>query len=315
MSALTLSIVKSGKTQIAANMAAYAKASEGAFADNTTRAIRADSAIWAAWCGDQGMPSLPATPELVAKFIDHMAERRAPASVRRYASSIAHLHRAAAVPNPCDSQAVKLALRRMHRAKGRAQHQAKGLVEGDFRRMLAAAGNSPIDRRNKALLALGRAGLMRRSELVGLLIEDLATFSDGTGTVTLRRSKTDQEGVGATIFLPGFVRRLVQTWLQTAAITDGPILRAVFKDGVAGGPLTGGNVTRIVGLMAKAAGIDATGLSGHSLRVGMCQDLISAGHELPAIQQAGRWKSPEMVAAYGRKLSARKSAVATFYAE
>src|SRR5262245_41009425 len=74
---------------------AYEKAAAGAFAKNTIRAVRADTAVFAAWCASRGTCMLPATPETVAAFIDAMGEQKAPATLRRYCSSIAHLHRAA----------------------------------------------------------------------------------------------------------------------------------------------------------------------------------------------------------------------------
>ena len=45
----------------------------------------------------------------------------------------------------------------------------------------------------------------------------------------------------------------------------------------------------------------------------MAQDLMAAGAELPALMQAGRWKSPTMPARYGERQAAARSAVAKFY--
>ena len=83
-----------------------------------------------------------------------MAASKAPAPVRRYVSSVATFHRAAGVANPCAAQAVKLALKRMHRERGLAQAQAAPLNDGLVARMLAAAGSTLRDLRNKALLAV-----------------------------------------------------------------------------------------------------------------------------------------------------------------
>nr|MBC8238967.1 tyrosine-type recombinase/integrase [Alphaproteobacteria bacterium] len=68
-------------------------------------------------------------------------------------------------------------------------------------------------------------------------------------------------------------------------------------------------VGHIIAKMAKRAEIDAE-LTGHSLRVGVAQDLTAAGFELSGIMQAGRWKSPEMPARYSARLSAKRGAVA-----
>ena len=94
----------------------YAHAARDAFAPNTERAIRADTSVFTAWCLDVGVSSLPASPPDVARFVDEMAPSRRPATVRRYVSNIAHLHRAAGEPNPTAHNLVQLALRRMSRS-------------------------------------------------------------------------------------------------------------------------------------------------------------------------------------------------------
>jgi hypothetical protein len=63
----------------------------------------------------------------VARFGDAMGEQKAPATVWRYVSSVSTFHRADGVANPVEAMAVKLALKRLHRAKGRAQAQAAPL--------------------------------------------------------------------------------------------------------------------------------------------------------------------------------------------
>ena len=109
---------------IADKLADYARQADGAFSSNTARAIRADTAIFAAWCAGQGHVSLPAKSESVADFIDAMAEIRKPATVRRYVASIGHLHRAAELADPTKANPVKLALKRLGRQHGSRQTQA-----------------------------------------------------------------------------------------------------------------------------------------------------------------------------------------------
>jgi site-specific recombinase XerC len=86
--------------------------------------------------------------------------------------------------------------------------------------------------RDRALLLLGFAGAFRRSELVALDVEDLEPCEAGL-RVRIRRSKTDQEGVGTTIaIVAGSVAcpvQAVQAWLQAAGIMSGPVFRSVAK--------------------------------------------------------------------------------------
>jgi integrase len=151
--------------------------------------------------------------------------------VRRYVSSIATFHRAAGVANPCETQAVKLALKRMHRERGRAQVQAAPVNDVLVARMLAAAGDTLRHRRNCALLAVAYSTLCRRSELVALRCADLQVDAEGFGTITIRRSKTDQEGLGDVAPIAADVMRHLSGWIQAAGVTDGTLFRAVLKGG------------------------------------------------------------------------------------
>ena len=180
-------------------------------------------------------------------------------------------------------------------------------------RLLAAAGDRPIDMRNRALLAVAYDGMLRRSELASLLVSDLLEDVRGDATLLLRRSKADGESRGEIVYLAPDTVALVRSWIRRAGITNGRLFRSVGKGGSIGERLDPSQVPRIFKAMARRAGLPAElvdGLSGHSTRVGAAQDMIAAGIELPAILQAGRWKSPAMVKRYGERLLARRSGAA-----
>jgi hypothetical protein len=112
----------------------------------------------------------------------------------------------------------------------------------------------------------------------------------------------------------------VRTWLRVARITDGPLFRSVRASGKVGARLHAASVSPILKKLARRAapalrrhGIDPEGVSGHSCRVGMAQDLVAAGFDVVAIMQAGRWKSPEMVTRYTERLHAGRGAVAQYH--
>jgi site-specific recombinase XerD len=297
--------------EIWANLAQYAEDARGAFSASTERALRSDVASFTRWCGEQGHQAMPATKETVVRFVDAMAASKAPATVRRYVSSIATFHRAAEVANPCEAQAVKLALKRMHNAKGRAQQQAAPLNEGLVRKLLDARGTRLRDLRNRALLVISYVTLCRRSELVALQVSDLTVEPDGFGTVLIRRSKGDQEGRGAIVPIPADAMRYLAKWIEAARITDGALFRAVRYSGSVGGSLDPGDVSRAFKEMARRAGLSADAvarISGHSSRVGAASDMLRYKESLPGIMAAGRWKSPEMVGRYTAKVGARESA-------
>ena len=285
----------------------------GAFSDSTERARRADLAVFREWCAGHGAVDLPAEPATLAAFIDDMAAVRAPATVRRYVTSVVAAHRAVDLPCAVGSAAVDLALRRMDRHRGRRQKQAWGLTWTLRERLLAAAGNRLIDVRNRALVAVAYDAMLRRSELVAARVVDLARGPGGSATLLVPRSKTDPSGRSATVYIASDTASLLAEWMRRAAITEGRLFRSLRKDGVVGRRLHPSQVPRIFKAMARRAGLpeaEVDGLSGHSPRVGAAQDMVAAGIELPAILQAGRWKSAAMVSLYGERLLARRSAAA-----
>jgi len=298
-----------------ANLARYAKDAQGAFAPNTVRALRADTAVFSAWCHAAGVPALPAASQTVADFIDAMrAASKRPATIRRYVSSIAHLHRAAELPVLSDSNTVKLALRRMMKEDGAAQQQADGLTRRLVDRALHAGGSRLRDLRNRALLAVAYDTLCRRSELVALRREDLQAGPHGDGTLLIRRGKTDQEGAGMVRFLAPDTMKLLLGWIEAAGITEGALFRSVRKGGRVGDTVDPGDVARLFKAMVRTAGLtpeQAARISGHSSRVGAAQDMAASDRiEMPAIMQAGGWKSPQMVARYTQRQAARRSGAA-----
>ena len=208
---------------------ACATAAGGALSANTERAMRSDLAIYAAWCEECGVRALPARAGTIAAFVDAMAKVRAPATVRRYVASIAAAHRAIGAGKTAGSEAVRRALQRMHRRRGRRQEQARGLTGGLRERLLAVPGDGPIDARNRALLAVAYDTLLRRGELVALQVTDIVEELDGSATVLVRRSKADPEGRGATVYLARDSLALVKEWLAQSGVRDGRVFRSLCR--------------------------------------------------------------------------------------
>ena len=291
----------------------YVRAARGGFSRNTERALRSDLGIYAEWCAQRELRALPASAETVAAFVDAMCESRKPATVRRYLASIAVAHKAVGCEKTLASPVVRLALKRMHRRKGRRQGQAEGLTWPLRQRLLEAAGERLIDDRNRALLAVAYDAMLRRAELVELRVSDVLVATQGHATLLVRRSKTDTEGRGEVAYLVRDTVSLVRNWLERSGIAEGRLFRSVHKCGALGERLDASQVPRVFKEMACRAGLPEAlveGLSGHSARVGAAQDMVAAGIELPSIMQAGRWKTTSMVNRYGERLLARRSGTA-----
>ena len=293
-------------------LATCAPSARGALSANTERATRSDLAIYTAWCTERGAPALPASAETLAAFVDAMAKLRAPATVRRYVASIASAHRAMGVANTPRSEPVRRALQRMHRRQGRRQAQAKGLTGALRERLLDAQGDTLIDARNRALLAVAYDTLLRRSELVALQVSDIVEELDGAATVLVRKGKADPEGRGATVYLARDSVALVREWLARSGVRHGRVFRSLCR-GAVGKRLDASQVPRIFKAMAEHAALPGEvveRISGHSTRVGAAQDMVAGGIGMAAILHAGRWKTTTMVNRYGERLLARRSGAA-----
>ena len=270
----------------------------GYWSPNTERALRADLKVFRAWCGIRELRVLPTRPETLAGFIASTVRKKSQATVRRYVWSIATLHRLAGLESPVTALETQLALKRMRQHSSGRQRQALGLTWQYCEHLLEATGSRLIDVRDRALLAVAYDALLRRSELVALQVSDLHTEVDGSGTLLVQRSKTDQRGEGTLQYLtPGTVEK-VREWLRRTGIREGRLLRPVRTNGTLGNTLDDSQVPRIFRKMARKAGLCekfVCGISGHSARVGATQDMIALGIELPLVMHAGRWKSPAMV--------------------
>ena len=301
------------KSQDGERLATYLEDASGALSGHTVRAVRADVERFTAWCAERGLAPLPARAATVVAYIEAMASIRAPATVRRYVSSVATVHKAAGERSLLEHVTVRRALTRMHRRKGWRQTQVQGLTWALRQRIVEAAGHRLIDVRNRAILAVAYDAMLRRSELVALQVVDMTRERGGSASLLVRRAKTDPEGGGAMLYLHHDSMTLVRGWLSASGIVGGPLFRSLRKDGTVGGRLHESQVPRLYKAMAARAGLPAEmvrRLSGHSPRVGAAQDMIASGIGIPAIMQAGRWTSAAMVQRYGERLLAKRNGAA-----
>ena len=166
---------------------------------------------------------------------------------------------------------------------------------------------------------LGRAADKRRDEIASVrkqfdrqLAAARRLVEAREGTIAWLRERNARMRA-ATLYIAPDTMGLARAWREQAGIDSGRLFRSVAKGGTLGKGLDASQVPRIFKAMAERAGLPPAvveELSGHSARVGAAQDMVAAGFELPAIQQAGRWKSTAMVSRYGERLLARRSAAA-----
>ena len=281
-------------------------------AESTRDGYEADFRLFAAWCRDNGLDSLPASPGAVATYLALEAERGIrPATLGRRIAAIRHIHRDAGHHSPTDNRHVRNVLAGIRNTMGVAPDRKAPATADRLGAMLACVpADTLAGLRDRALLVVGFAAALRRSELIALAVEDLEEVPEGL-RLTVRRSKTDQAGEGRTIAIPAGIRlrpmAAVRAWLDAAQITTGPVFRSINKAGrVSAEPLTGRTVADLVKQYAAAAGLDAAEFSGHSLRAGFVTSAAAAGATVWKMQAVSRHKTLDVLAGYVRDADAFK---------
>ena len=283
---------------------------QNAKASSTVRGYRSDWRSFETWCTASGLSALPAAPETVALYLASKAAVLKPATLTRHMAAIAKAHQAAGHESPASMRhaAVSEVLKGIRRTKGVAQVRKSPLLAAQLIRALAVMRTDLVGLRDRALLLIGFAGAFRRSELVALDVSDVEIGEDGIA-VTLRRSKTDQEGAGRKIGIPrGSSRdtcpvRSMQAWLAAASITEGPLFRSVNRHGRVGGRLSDKHVAIVVKEAAAPIGLDAKSFAGHSLRAGLVTSAAILGRSDRSIMNQTGHRSVAMVQRYVRDAS------------
>ena len=257
--------------------------------------------------------SIP-TDHGLAEYLSELYDQgQAPNSIALVVSAVrfrAKLQGLASPVGPVTTRALA-GIRRAGKDRRQGQVQGVGFAAADA--AAAVAGGDLEDLRglrDAALIAVGSDGLLRISEIAALQVEDVEPTEDGSGRLTVRSSKTDQEGAGEILYLGESTLRRVTAWADAAGITAGPLFVRVRKNGLIGTkPLSPVSIRRIIRDRCKAAGVEGR-VSGHSLRVGGAQSLAAGGASLVEMQQAGRWQSPSMPGHYAKGQLAARGAVA-----
>jgi integrase len=274
---------------------------DGAFSENTLRAYRSDFQQYEAWCITNKQPSLPATAELMAEYVDFMSTQNKSATIRRRINSLGTIFKLSKNPDPTKEPEVVLALKRMHRKIGRQQKQAPPLTKDILTQLLQQCDDDTLGLRNQVLLRLGYETMRRRSEICSFTFDDLAEVPRRGPAIRLLKSKTDQEGASKLIPISTDLVALILHWKSHAEI-EGSILRCVDRHGNVGPQLTPGSVCTILNrLLTKTSLCDEkTRFSGHSFRVGAAIDLLESGASLETIMLRGGWRSNDSAMTYLR---------------
>lgn len=272
----------------------------------TKKAYRSDFQHFSVWCIGHDLSPLPASPETVAFYITHLADDEyAISTIGRRMVAISQAHKLSGHASPTTAQPVREVWKGIRREQGVGQKSKRPLLTVEIRRIIQRLDfEQLVDRRDAALLLAGFAGGLRRSELVGLDVEDVEERERGL-VLRIAKSKTDQEGEGQVVGIPRGRHeetcpvRAVEEWLEQTGIEQGPIFRSVSKGGgVSDDRLSGRSVNLIVKRHVEAIGLNPSRYGAHSLRSGFATEAARAGASEREIMKQTRHRSRAVVRRY-----------------
>ena len=303
----------------------YCEVLSSALADNTRIAYDKGWNCFQEYCLSKGIDPLYAMPEESADFLIELAMNPRPKSgktlsigtVALYRSGINKKYAEAGKVSPMSHPQVNTVFKGLTRIKGTACRRVKALREYHVMKMLDKCDETLIGLRDAAIIAVGFAAALRRSEICGLTTDDVEIIKSvkgkGSGKmfIHIRKSKTDQEGKGQKIAVPEGrylkpIQRL-QDWLEASGITRGYVFQTMKRGGkLRGLPMHHSDIPRLVKRYAELIGLDSKEVSGHSLRAGFVTSAAVHNARLDKIMEITRHSSPSTVIRYIRDANSFK---------
>lgn len=278
-----------------------------AIAKRTREIYRKALERFVAWCEAHRLPYLPASADTVAGYLTWRAtEGKKPSTVALDLAALRAAYREMGERSPCEAPRVRAVWRGIRRDLLVAPVEKAPVAVEEMKAILARIPETRQGKRDRALVLVGFTGAFRRSELLSLDVEDL-TWTPAGLEVRLRRSKTDQEGVGEKIGLPAgpspdmCPAAALRAWLDETRISEGALFRSMSRGGRLKGRLTGQGFALVVKRLAASAGLDPRLYSGHSLRAGLITSAARAGRSEVAIMRQSRHRSVATLRKYVRE--------------
>ncbi|MGE3319396.1 MAG: site-specific integrase [Candidatus Berkiella sp.] len=249
---------------------------------------------------------LPATTCNLLTYLQQQASRLKPQTLKRRLTAIKHWHTYQGFPDPTSHPIIRKALSGIARVHGKPTVKAAALSLDQLRKIseYLKHNESLSNVRNRALILIGFFAALRRSELVGLCWEHIHFEEQGV-TITIPRSKTDQEGEGQNVAIPYGKTELcpvkaLQQWQNISKRDSGAIFCAINKhQRMQSKSLTALSVNHILKKLAHETQLpNPQTYSGHSLRRGFATTASQNGVSMIAIMRQGRWRHEGTVYGY-----------------
>ncbi len=265
-------------------------------AANTLRAYESDYKDFSAFCAKNNFKSLPADPKILSLYLTHLSQTSKFSTLKRRIASISVVHKLKGFYIDTKHPVVRENLLGIKRVKGSNQKAKKPILINDLKHIIDVINKSNTrdvrKTRDKALILIGFAGGVRRSELVALETEDIEFVREGV-KIFVKRSKTDQSGEGMTKAIPSFNNAFycpvlhLQDWMAKGKSINNKIF-----------PISDKSVALIIKKYANLAGLDGNKYGGHSLRSGFATSTAESGAEERNIMAMTGHKTTQMVRRY-----------------
>ena len=281
-----------------------AKLIRASVSDNTLKAYRHALKKLEGWLGGRGLDD-----RLLAEYIAELhAAGRSPATIAQAVAAVKWQAKNLNRPDVVGAITLRslAGIRREGRERGRGQ--VDGLTRVGMERVcsFAEASKTLAGLRDSAMIRLMSDCLLRISEVVAVNVEDIDKV------LTVRSSKTDQEGEGAALYVGAPTHKAIRKYRKAAGIEEGALFRRVrWQKHITPDRLSVNGARNAIKRWAAEAGVEGF-ISGHSLRAGSAVSLAQAGASVVDMQTAGRWADPKMPAHYARAELAERGAVARF---
>jgi len=264
-------------------------------AHNTLRAYQSDFKDFTNFCTKNGFNTLPTDPKIIALYLTHLSSFSKFSTLKRRLASIKVIHRLKGHYIDTKHPIIAENLMGIKRVMGVKQNSKKPILINDLKNIINVINedkNNHKKYQNKALILTGFAGGFRRTELVSIEYEDLDFVNEGV-KINIKRSKTDQTGIGMIKAIPYFENKIycpvisLKTWINYAKISGGRIFNISDK-----------TVALIIKRYALLAGLDKTKYAGHSLRSGFATSTAEIGADERSIMAMTGHKTTQMVRRY-----------------
>ena len=258
---------------------------------NTLRAYQADYKDFSAFCAKNGLSSLPSEPKIIAIYLTYLSSFSKYSTLKRRLAAIKVIHKLKGHYIDIKHPIITENLMGIKRRVGVKQTAKKPLLINNLKSIIKVINNSK-NIQNKALLLIGFSGGFRRSELVSIEYDDLDFVTEGV-KIIVRRSKTDQTGLGMTKAIPYFDNKnycpvtSLKNWINFSKIENGKIFNISDK-----------TVALTIKKYALLAGLDHNRYAGHSLRSGFATSTAETGADERSIMAMTGHKTTQMVRRY-----------------